>query len=46
MIIEEATRGAGAKNVTVKSTGCEFDPHSGKLIEQNRLYFIAHRKQK
>ena len=46
MIIEEASRGARAKNVTVKSTGCEFDPHSRKLIEKNRLYFIAHRQQK
>ena len=24
----EANRGAGAQNVTVKSTVCEFDPHS------------------
>ena len=24
----EASRGAAASSVTVKSTGCEFDPHS------------------
>ena len=24
----EASRGAGAQSVTVKSTGCGFDPHS------------------
>ena len=24
----EASRGAGAQSVTVKSTGCEFDAHS------------------
>ena len=25
---KEASRGAGAQSVTVKSTGCGFDPHS------------------
>ena len=27
-ILIEASRGAGAQNVTVKPTGCGFDPHS------------------
>ena len=28
--IIEASRGAEAQSVTVKSTGCRFDPHSRK----------------
>ena len=31
MKIIEASRDAGAQSVTVKSTGCGFDPHSRKL---------------
>ena len=27
-IVIEASRGAGAQSVTVKSTSCGFDPHS------------------
>ena len=35
----EASRGAGAQSVTVKSTGCGFDPHSRKLNIYLHLYF-------
>ena len=35
----EAGRGAGAQNVTVKSTGCWFDPHSRKWNMYLHLYF-------
>ena len=27
-VVNEANRGAGAQSVTVKPTGCGFDPHS------------------
>ena len=30
ILVLEASRGAGAQSVTVKSTGCEFDPHLRK----------------
>ena len=30
ILLVEASRGAGAQSVTVKSTGCGFDPHSMK----------------
>ena len=35
----EASRGAGAQSVTVKSTCCGFDPHSRKLNIYLHLYF-------
>ena len=35
----EASRGAGAQRVIVKSTGCGFDPHLRKLNIYLHLYF-------
>ena len=35
----EASRGAGAQIVTVKSTGCGFEPYSRKLNIYLHLYF-------
>ena len=37
--VYEASRGAGALIVTVKSTGCRFDPHSRKWNIYLLLYF-------
>ena len=37
--MNEARRGAGAQNVTVKPTGCGFDPHSRWLNIYLNLYF-------
>ena len=36
---KEAGRGAAARGVTAKATGCEFDPHSRKLNIYFHLYF-------
>ena len=35
----EASRGAGAQNVTVNPTGCGFDPHSWRCNSYLNLYF-------
>ena len=35
----EASRGAGAQSVTVKPTGCGFDPHSRRWNIYLNLYF-------
>ena len=35
----EASRGAGVQSVTVKPTGCEFDPHSRGWNIYLNLYF-------
>ena len=37
--IFEARRGAGAQSVTVKPTGCGFDPHSKRWNIYLNLYF-------
>ena len=37
--MNETSRGAGAQSVTVKSTGCRFDPHSRRLNIYLNLYF-------
>ena len=34
----EASRGVGAQNVTVKPTGCGFDPHSRRCNIYLNLY--------
>ena len=39
LILFEVSRGAGAQSVTVKSTGCLFDPHSRKRNIYLHLYF-------
>ena len=39
LIYFEASRGAGAQSVTVKPTGCGFDPHSRRWNIYFNLYF-------
>ena len=39
MIMNEASRGAGAQSVTVKPTSCGFDPHSRRSNIYLNLYF-------
>ena len=39
IIIIEASRGAAARGVTVKPTGCGFDPHSRRRNIYLNLYF-------
>ena len=38
-VLCDASRGAGAQSVTVKSTGCGFDPHSRRLCIYLNVYF-------
>ena len=43
IVIYEASRGAGTQSVTVKLTGCGFDPHSRKRNIYLHLYFRGER---
>ena len=40
-LIDEASRGARAQSVTVKLTGCGFDPHRGNEIFIYIYIFIS-----